>query len=75
MIEYMGRTFNSFAELNEWNKAGHIDYYKKLASMAANNPTMELITIMRTEADTLHNQFGLTWCEIEEIEIAAMQTA
>lgn len=75
MVKYMGRTFKNYEALKEWNKQGHIDHYKQLAKMAATNLTMELSIMMGEAADTLHNHFGMEWSEIEEIEIAAMQTA
>ena len=75
MINYLGFEFNSRDELTAWSKSQHITAYAKYAAMFANNPTTELSVMLSKHADALHNIFGMTWDEIEEIEINAIQTA
>lgn len=70
-MKYLGMEFKNYEEMREWNKAGHIAEYQKLAKLFENNPTMELSSMMSDRADVLVNQFGLTWEEIEELEAAA----
>lgn len=71
-MKYMGKEFKDYQELKAWNKQGHIDYYKKLATLASSNLTMELSIMMTDCAVVLMRQFGLTADEIEEIELACM---
>lgn len=67
---YLGIEFKSYEELKNWSKEGSIREYKKLAKMFDRNPSMELSAMMSDRADILHRKFGLSWEEIEELEIA-----
>lgn len=69
-MTYLGMEFKNYEELNNWNKAGHITEYKKLAEMFSKHPTMEISSIMSDRALVLHDSFGMSWEEIEELEIA-----
>lgn len=69
-MTYLGTEFKSYEELENWNKEEHIREYKKPAEMFNQHATMELSSIMSDRADVLHNRFGISWEEIEELEIA-----
>ena len=71
-MKYLGMEFKNHQELKDWNKQGHINHYKKLAKMFSNNPTMELNVMMCKCADVLVKQFGLTYNEVEQIELSCM---
>lgn len=67
--------FNSEAEIDNFIKEQAIEKYKMLCAMFAKKPSMELTAIMCDKADYLHNVCGLTYAEIEDIEIEAMKAA
>lgn len=68
MIEtYMGE-FKNIEDMKAHCKAGNISEYKKLCRQFNENPSMELSVIMSKRADILHEQYGMTWNEIEAIE-------
>ena len=71
-MKYLGMEFKNHQELKDWNKQGHIYRYKKLAKMFSNNPTMELNVMMCKCANILVKQFGLTYSEVEQIELSCM---
>ena len=71
-MKYLGMEFKNYQELKDWNKQGHINRYKKLAKMFSNNPTMELNVMMCKCADILVKQFGLTYNDVEQIELSCM---
>ena len=71
-MKYLGMEFKNHQELKDWNKQVHINRYKKLAKMFSNNPTMELNVMMCKCADILVKQFGLTYSEVEQIELSCM---
>ncbi len=63
--------FNNKEEIDAFIKKQTIDKYKMLCRMFADNASMELITIMQPYEDRLHNEFGLSYEEIEALEIEA----
>lgn len=69
-MNYLGIEFGNYDEMNEWNKNGHITEYRKLAEMFSHYPSEELSSIMSDRATVLVESFGLTWTEIEALEIA-----
>ena len=69
-MKYLEIEFKNYKELENWNKAIHIREYKKLAEMFNNSPSMEISSMMSDRADILHTTFGMSWEEIEELEIA-----
>ena len=71
-MKYLGMEFKNYQELKDWNKQGHINHYKKLAKMFSNNPTMELNVMMCKCAVILVKQFGLTYNDVEQIELSCM---
>ena len=71
-MKYLGMEFKNYQELKDWNKQGHINQYKKLTKMFSNNPTMELNVMMCKCADILVKQFGLTYNDVEQIELSCM---
>lgn len=70
-MKYLGMEFKNASELEAWTKEGNIKEYKKLAKLFNNNPTMELSAMMSDCAEILHDRFGVSWEEIEEMEMAA----
>lgn len=70
-MKYLGMEFKNYEEIKEWNKAGHIESYKKLVKLFSINPSMELSIMMDKQAEILVKRFGMTWEEIEELEMAA----
>lgn len=71
-MEYLGRDFGNYEELNAWNKRGHVEEYKRLARVFSNHSSMELNNLMCERAEVLRNRFGMTLSEIEELEIEAI---
>lgn len=69
-MRYLGMEFKDHAELKAWSKVGHIEHYKKLSAMFAENPSMELIDMMWEEREVLVKQFNMTYEECELLEIA-----
>ena len=71
---YLGMKFKNYEELKEWNKKGHISYYKNLVVLFHSNPTMEASDLMDKEAATLHDLFDMDWDVIDELEISTLKT-
>lgn len=69
-MKYLGMEFKDYNELADWNKDGHIKEYRRLAEMFSQSPSMEISSIMSDRAAVLHDSFGMSWEEIEELEIA-----
>ena len=75
MINYLGRKYNNVAEIKEQNKLGNIEYYKKLYIAFLNNPNMAANNLLCDQADTLVRVFGMTYDELEALEIEVLQVA
>lgn len=71
-MTYMGIEFESAEAIKTWSKEGNITEYRKLAKRFAENPSVELSFMMSRLADILVKTFGLTWDEVEEIELSVM---
>jgi hypothetical protein len=52
------------------NKENRIEFYKFLSKKFMNEPSMEISSIMSDAADELHKLFGLSYEEIENIELS-----
>lgn len=63
--------FNSTADIDEFIKEQTINKYIALCKMFANHPSMELIAVMTPYEEKLHNEFGLSYSEIEALELSA----
>lgn len=63
------REYRTVEEIREDAKQNNIARYKKLASMFNNHPSMELSSMISDLALTLVKSYGLTWAEVEAIEI------
>lgn len=70
-MKYLGMEFKNKEQLEAWTKAGNIEEYKQLVKLFNNNPTMELSSMMSDRAEILHDRFGVSWEEIEQMEMAA----
>ena len=75
MIKYLGREYNNVAEIKEQNKLGNIEYYKKLYIAFSHNPNMETNNLLCDQADILVRVFGMTYDELEALEIEVLQVA
>lgn len=70
-----GVWFHSEEEIDNFLKEKAIKNYSRMARKFVNDPSMELTVMMSDEADRIHKLFGLSYAEIEDIEIEAMKTA
>ena len=64
--------FNSKADIDTFIKEETIAKYKKLAKMFSQKPSMELVTYMQPYMAKLHDECGLSYDEIEALEIEAI---
>ena len=71
-MTYLGMKFKNYKELNEWLKQGKINEYKKLAKIAYNHTTYEVVSTMSEVSFMLHDKFGMSWVEIEALELEAL---
>lgn len=68
--------FNSEAEIDSFIKEQEINRYKMMCRMFAEHDAgMELSILMTEQADRLHNQYGMGYNEIEQIEIEVFKAA
>ena len=68
--------FNSKADIDNFRKEQAINRYKMMCQMFARQDAgMELSILMSEQADLLHNQFGMDYNEIENIEIEVFKAA
>lgn len=63
--------FHSESDIDAFIKRETIRKYQMFCKMFADNASMELIVIMRPYEERLHNEFGLSYEEIEQLEIEA----
>ena len=78
MTQYKGyyidkMIFNTKQEIDNFIKKQAIERYQMFCKMFAKNADEALAAIMMQHEDKLHNEFGLTYEEIEQLEIAAYQ--
>lgn len=64
--------FNSKAEIDEYLKAVAIKAYKSAVKAFCEHIDMEHSIYSDQKAEYLNTQFGMSWSEIEAIEIEAM---
>ena len=67
--------FNSKDEIDDYLKQSAINTYRTACKWFAEQPCMESAKYAADKADALHTVHGLTWTEIEEIEIEAYKQA
>lgn len=80
MAEYRGYYidgihFNSKAEIDAFVKKAAIKGYRLRVQSFADHPDLEHSLYANEQAEYLHKVFGMTWSEIEDIEIEALKTA
>lgn len=63
--------FNSETEIDNFIKQREVDLFIRYNKSFASNPTMEASMVCSNQADRLHNIFGFSYEELEEIENAA----
>lgn len=61
--------FKSKKDIDEFIKSQAIDRYKQLSKLFAKNPSMEISSIMSDLSLKLHDEFNLSYSEIEALEI------
>ena len=64
--------FNSKKDIDIFLKEQAIRSYQIACQMFARHPEMEYSIYADEKAEVLHDQFGMNWEEIEEIEIKAI---
>lgn len=65
--------FKSKKEIDDFIKQKHVDSYVMYIEMFANKASMELVCIISELADKLVKQFGFTYSELEDLEIATFK--
>lgn len=70
MIKYLGHEFKNHEEFEEWNKAQKIEEYKSFFKVFTADPSMECNKLLCEMADFLVSRFGLTYSDIEDIELS-----
>ena len=68
-----GVTFRNKAEIDKFIKDETINAYKMYCKMFAEKPSMELMHLINPCMDKLHDEYGLSYEEIELLEIEAMK--
>ena len=66
-------TFNSEAEIDAFLKEQAIKGYKQAVWFFCKESTMEASIYVNEKAEYLHKQFGMSWSELEAIEIEVME--
>ena len=67
--------FHSESDIDNHIKEQAVSRYKMMCQKFANDGTMELSVLMSNHADYMHKSCGMSYEEIEEIEIEAFQAA
>ena len=62
--------FNSEAEIDDFIKQQEVNLFIRYNKSFAFNPTMEASIVCSDQPDRLHNIFGFSYEELEEIENA-----
>lgn len=63
--------FNSTAEIDNFIKEKAVERFKTLNKLFARHGTMEANVLCSEQADYLHDTFGFSYEDLEEMEIAA----
>lgn len=63
--------FNNETEIDAFLKKQAIEKYQLLCKMFLEDSCMELVVMMSPIEERLHDEFGLSYEEIEQIEIEA----
>lgn len=76
MMKYRGYyidhvIFHSKADIDAFVKKNAVNAYRRACRMFAESPSMECSIYCHEQAQRLHDDFGLSFSEIEEIEISA----
>ena len=65
--------YHSKADIDEAIKQREINNYKMRCEIFAMRKTMEASIFADEQAEKLHNEFGVSWEELEQIEIEVYQ--
>lgn len=65
--------YHSKADIDEAIKQREINNYKMRCEIFAMRKTMEASIFADEQAEKLHNEFGISWEELEQMEIEAYQ--
>lgn len=60
--------FHNKEDIDEFLKKKAITHFRMLHELFAYKPTIELGIACQEQADELHNKYGLSWEELEELE-------
>lgn len=63
--------FNNKSEIDDFVKKQAVERFAMLNKMFSERPSMELSVMCSEQADRLHNLFGFSYEELEEMEISA----
>ena len=63
--------FNSKSDIDAFIKKQSVDEYRRACRYFAEKPSMEASVYCSEKADYLNRVIGLSWEEIEEIELSA----
>ncbi|WP_320917153.1 hypothetical protein [Enterocloster bolteae] len=63
--------FNDKSEIDDFIKKQAVERFAMLNKMFLQHPSMELSVMCSEQADRLHNLFGFSYEELEELEISA----
>lgn len=66
--------FNSEEEIDNFLKAKAVERFKAFTALFSHNSCMEYSIACSEQADVLHDQFGFSWDEIEQMEIEAFKS-
>lgn len=70
MAKYLGMEFKNKDELFAWNRDGLVNEYKTLNKLFIQQMSYAMIDRMQEIADVLVNQYGYTYEQVEELELA-----
>ena len=65
--------FHSETEIDEYLKAVAVEDYKRRVEAWEHSRTVEAAAYVDEKAETLVNNFGFTWEEVEELETETLQ--
>lgn len=63
-----GVIFKTSNDIDEFQRQCALDSYKKACQLFIEKPTMATSMYVEERAMTLHNQYGLGWDDIQDIE-------
>lgn len=65
--------FNTTEEIDNFIKNQNVEHFVNLNKMFTERPSIELSLMCSEQADYLHNSFGFSYEELEELETSCMK--